>query len=467
MKLLPFNFEYLDNGKVIISNLAGYSLVISSDDLQKMVEGSWDDSISSQEIFKRQKALKEKLFISDNLKLAETLLAAGLGKKLSAEMKFSPIFMIVPTLRCDHTCRYCQVSRASVNAKDVDLADEKIPTIIGLIKKLSTAPYKIEIQGGEPLLRFDLIEKIYDEAISQLGEENIEFIITSSLSLLTDDMISWSKDKPVLFSVSLDGTAVVHNKNRILPTKDSYERVITNIKKLQQQLGKNRVSTVTTVTKALLAQPESLLDAHQEIGIYDLFIRPISPYGFAEGKNDYSIEEYLSFYQKLLSLIMEYNRKNIPFVEHSAAIHIKRLQNPTFCGYADLKSPSGLVFNSLLFNYDGKLYGSDESRMLQKVYPEIDFSIGDIDSFSFAENPIYQQILSESFNMLQVGCEQCAFQPYCGVDPCQNISLFGEPVGNKSQSRFCQYHKGMFKLLVPKMNDDTDDARILKRWSHA
>ncbi|QLQ98765.1 His-Xaa-Ser system radical SAM maturase HxsB [Providencia alcalifaciens] len=461
MKILPFNFENLDNDKVIISNLAGYSLVISKDNLQSMVKEELNDNI----VLKN--TLKEKLFISDHSELTQMMIASGLGKKLSAEMRFSPIFMIVPTLRCDHTCRYCQVSRASITTKNADLAEEKIPTIISLIKKLSAAPYKIEIQGGEPLLHFDLIERIYHEASSQLGKNNIEFIITSSLSLLTDDMINWSKDKPVLFSVSLDGTAIVHNKNRILPTKDSYERVISNIKKLQNQLGKNRVSTVTTVTKALLKQPESLLEAHKEISIYDLFIRPISPYGFAERQNDYSIEEYLCFYQKLLSLIMDYNRKDIPFVEHSAAIHIKRLHNPSFCGYADLKSPSGLVFNSLLFNYDGKLYGSDESRMLQKVYPDIDFSIGDIDGFSFSQNSIYHQLLSESFNMLHVGCEQCAFQPYCGVDPCQNISLFGEPVGNKAQSRFCQYHKGMFKLLVSKMHEETDESRILKRWSHA
>lgn len=69
---------------------------------------------------------------------------------MAAEMKFAPIFMIVPTLRCDHTCKYCQVSRASLSAKNMDLKDEYIPVIISLIKKLSSAPYKIEIQGENP-----------------------------------------------------------------------------------------------------------------------------------------------------------------------------------------------------------------------------------------------------------------------------------------------------------------------------
>ncbi|MEY0428649.1 MULTISPECIES: His-Xaa-Ser system radical SAM maturase HxsB [Providencia] len=461
MNILPFNFEKISNETTFISNLAGFSLTLKNEHLLELI----NNEVTSDKALNEQ--LENGFFISKDTYLAEKVLASALGKKLLMETNFSPIFMIVPTLRCDHTCKYCQVSRASVKADKYDLNENLIFPIISTIKKLSSKPYKIEIQGGEPLLRFDLIEKIYDEAVRQLGEENIDFIITSSLSLLNNKMIEWSKNKPVFYSVSLDGTELIHNKNRILSNGNSYQLVIENIKKLQHAIGKSRVATVTTVTRDLLKEPLALLIAHKEVDIFDLFIRPISPYGFAKSKNDYSIEEYLDFYVRLLELIIDFNKKGVPFVEHSAAIHIKRLLNPNFAGYADLKSPSGLLFNSLLFNYDGKLYGSDESRMLQKVFPDVDFSIGDIESLSFTHNSIYHQILSDSLNMLQVGCESCAFQPFCGVDPCQNISLFGEPVGNKSLSRFCSYHKGMFKLLVHKMEKSTVEAKIIKGWSYA
>lgn len=461
MNILPFNFERISDESTFISNVAGYSLTLKNKYLFELI----NNEVTSDETLNEQ--LENGFFIGKDVALAEKVLASALGKKLLMETRFSPIFMIVPTLRCDHTCKYCQVSRASVKADNYDLNENLISPIISSIKKLSSKPYKIEIQGGEPLLRFDLIEKVYDEAIRQLGEENIDFIITSSLSLLNDKMIEWSKGKPVFYSVSLDGTELIHNKNRILSNGNSYQLVIKNIKKLQNAIGRSRVATVTTVTRALLNNPSALLAAHKEVDIFDLFIRPISPYGFAKSKNDYSIEEYLLFYERLLELIIDFNNKGIPFVEHSAAIHIKRLLNPNFAGYADLKSPSGLIFNSLLFNYDGKLYGSDESRMLQKVFPDVDFAIGNVEGLSFVGNPIYHQILSDSLNMLQVGCESCAFQPFCGVDPCQNISLFGEPVGNKSLSRFCSYHKGMFKLLVRKMENDIVEANIIKRWSHA
>ncbi|UQZ10237.1 His-Xaa-Ser system radical SAM maturase HxsB [Providencia stuartii] len=461
MNLLPFNFEKISEEDFFISNLAGYSTTLKSENFFELVN---EHATSNEQL---NKELIEKLFISNNVLLAEKMLSSALGKKITNEIKFSPIFMIVPTLRCDHTCKYCQVSRASLSAKNFDLKEEKIPKIISLIKKLSSKPYKIEIQGGEPLLRFDLIKKIYQEAVIVLGEENIEFVITSSLSLLNDDMIDWSINKPIYYSVSLDGTESIHNKNRILPNGNSFQLVENNIKKLQKALGKSHVATVTTVTKALLNSPHLLLDAHQSLEIFDIFIRPISPYGFAKNKDDYTIDEYLAFYSKLLELVLEKNKQGIPFVEHSAAIHIKRINNPNFAGYADLKSPSGLIFNSLLFNYDGKLYGSDETRMLQKVHPDIDFSIGDIEQLIFSQNPIYHQLLSDSLNMLHVGCDNCAYQPFCGVDPCQNISLFGEPIGNKSLSRFCLYHKGMFNLLLSKIIKNNEDANILKEWSYA
>lgn len=460
MNLLPFNFNRINDNQFFISNLAGFSSVIDERSLNELIDHG---KTKNNDI---NRSLEEKFFISDDLVTAEKVLAAALGKKMSAEMKFAPIFMIVPTLRCDHTCKYCQVSRASLSAKNMDLKEENIPVIISLIKKLSSAPYKIEIQGGEPLLRFDLIEKIYQEALSQVGEGNFELIIATSLSLLNDEMINWSADKAVYYSVSLDGNELVHNKNRILPSGNSYALAVNNIKKLQDSIGKDKVATITTVTKSLISQPEAILDVHKELGIYDLFIRPVSPYGFAEKKDEYSMDEYLIFYRKLLDIIVDCNQSGVRFTEHSAAIHIKRLYNPLFCGYADLKSPGGLVFNSLLFNYDGKLYGSDESRMLQKVYPEINFSIGSINALSFRANTIYPHLLSNSFNMVQAGCETCAYQPFCGVDPCQNISLFGEPVGNKSLSRFCRYHKGMFDLLISGMSQDSYEEKLLKGWSY-
>lgn len=185
MELMPFNFDRLPNGRVFISNLAGFHHFINEQELLDLS----DEQISAEQ----SNPLESKLFITNESSsaIAPYALSSAFAKRLMNELAIRPIFMIVPTLRCDHTCKYCQVSRASVNASGYDLDPDLIPHIISTIKKLSIPPYKIEIQGGEPLLRFDLIQSIYEQCTETLGSSDFEMVIASSLSVLNEDMLQW------------------------------------------------------------------------------------------------------------------------------------------------------------------------------------------------------------------------------------------------------------------------------------
>ncbi|MCI1677607.1 MAG: His-Xaa-Ser system radical SAM maturase HxsB [Ewingella americana] len=463
MKVMPFNFDRLDNNKIFVSNLAGFHHIIEDEELSLLTKDHFtlEHSIAAH--------LESKFFVThdNSVSLASSVLSSGFAKRLMNDLSVRPIFMIVPTLRCDHTCKYCQVSRAAVGADGYDLDSSLIPEIVNTIKRLGSAPYKIEVQGGEPLLRFDLVQKIYHECESVLGRDSFEMVIATSLSLLNTSIAEWVKNKNITFSVSLDGNEHIHNKNRILPGTQAHKKAIAGIQLIREKLGANRVATVTTVTKELTKEPASIVDAHLELGLTDMFIRPVSPYGFAQKQSfTFSMPEYFTFYKELMQEILIQNKKGIPIIEHSAAIHIKRIFNPNFSGYADLKSPSGVVLNCILFNYDGKVYGSDESRMLQKVNPDADFSAGTFSSMSFSRNEYYQSSLASSFNFAAPGCDTCAYQPFCGADPCQNISVHGEPLGDKSKSTFCQYHKGMFRYLLNEISLEGEMAKMLKGWAY-
>ncbi|MDK1703110.1 His-Xaa-Ser system radical SAM maturase HxsB [Serratia rubidaea] len=461
MKLMPFNFDRLENGKIFISNLAGFHDFLDESELLGLISGDV--------IEERRPALEGKLFMTDDNGdfVTPYALSSAFAKRLINELAVRPIFMIVPTLRCDHTCKYCQVSRAAVNAAGYDLDPSLISDVVATIKKLSSPPYKIEIQGGEPLLRFDLIQEIYEKCIDILGGDNFEMIIATSLSILSDDMLDWSRERNITYSVSLDGEEMVHNSNRILGKGLAYSKTIAGIKAIQSRLGSERVATVTTVTKSLINNPISIVNAHLELGMTDMFIRPVSPYGFAQNSSfTFSMDEYFNFYNAMMNEVFRLNSEGINLVEHSAAIHIKRIFNPGFSGYADLKSPSGVVLNSILFNYDGRVYGSDESRMLQNMFPDNEFSAGDVQTLSFSGSYYYNTALNSSFNFSLPGCDACAYQPFCGADPCQNISVQGEPVGDRSKSIFCHYHMGMFRYLLGCISEGGQEAEILKGWSN-
>ena len=59
--------------------------------------------------------------------------------------------------------------------------------------------------------------------------------------------------------------------------------------------------------------------------------------------------------------IIELNKQGEFFVEDYTRIILTKIITPFSIGYVDLQSPSGAINNAIVFNYDGKVYASDES----------------------------------------------------------------------------------------------------------
>lgn len=460
MNLLPFNLERLDEKRVFVSNIGGFTHVVPSDQLTVLLEDP--DLIPVPQRYE----LTRKLFVSEEQDYAakRLALASAYAKRLTADLQFRPVFMFVPTLRCDHTCSYCQVARAPVDQLEFDMTEELLDQAVTRMVSIGSPPYSIEVQGGEPLLRFDLIEKLYQLCENKIGESNFSVVIASSLSLITSEVIEWARPRNISFSMSLDGTANVHDRNRILASDSSHARAVSGAKLILQELGSERLGFVTTITKEGLNDPQGLIDAYAELGGTNMFVRPLSPYGFArkKGMGSYTLEEYFVFYRELLRLLKIRWEAGLEVTEHSLGVHVKRLQKPDYNGYADLKSPSGYGLNAILFNYDGKLFGSDEARMLQRVHPEIDFSLGSVEDKELEISHLSEAIIEGGINLDKPGCSTCAYQPFCGADPLQNISLFGEPVGHKAQSPFCEYHKTMFSIAVEYLYGSATDRQFVQ-----
>jgi hypothetical protein len=125
-----------------------------------------------------------------------------------------------------------------------------------------------------------------------------------------------------------------------------------------------------TTTQASLAQPVEIVDEYVRLGFESIFLRSISPYGFAvkRGMADrYHMGEWLEFYKRGLSHIIELNRRGIPLREEFAAIILQKICTPWPTGYVDLQSPAGIGIGGIVFNYDGDVYASDASRMLAEM----------------------------------------------------------------------------------------------------
>ena len=141
---------------------------------------------------------------------------------------------------------------------------------------------------------------------------------------------------------------------------------------------------------------------------------------------------------------------------------------PFGTGYVDLRSPAGIGIAAVVYNYDGDVYASDESRMLAEM-GDTRFRIGNVHKNSYAE--IFQSEsllgpLEDSFAASVPMCSECAFEPWCGADPVYHYATQGDVIGNKARSGFCTRNMAIFRRLVSLMRSDQETRRIFLRWAN-
>src|SRR5258708_32150403 len=140
------------------------------------------------------------------------------------------LHIIVPTLQCAHSCRYCQVSRRLDDVGHT-MSIQSLEAASDSIFQSHASALTVEFQGGDPLLRFDLIEL----AIRRIAKRNesegrrLRFVVASTLHQLDEAMCMFFKEYEVYLSTSIDGPRKLNNRNRPTPSRDAYERTIAGV----------------------------------------------------------------------------------------------------------------------------------------------------------------------------------------------------------------------------------------------
>jgi His-Xaa-Ser system radical SAM maturase HxsB len=264
--------------------------------------------------------LRSRHFLTDELtaRSALELLALKVRSRYRRIPEFTGLHIFVVTLRCEHSCPYCQVSRQSENRAAYDMTEQTATASLELTFRSPAKAIKIEFQGGESLLNFPLIRKIVFEAEqrNKVAQKDLQFVIATNLAVVTPEMLEFCAEHDINISTSLDGPRDLHNKNRPRPGWDSYERVSCGIRIAREIVGRDSVSALMTTTEDSLSQPEAIIDEYLLQEFHEIFLRPLSPYGFAmktKSFASYNGDRWLNFYKKGLEYIIELNRKGIAF----------------------------------------------------------------------------------------------------------------------------------------------------------
>lgn len=466
-RLLPFNFTHLEGDEYVITNQVGEFDVIDRPRLKDFIEHKLPHGDP------RYNRLKAKHFlIDDDSEVALDLLALKARTKLQHLAGFTALHIFVVSLRCEHSCPYCQVSRQSDDRVAYDMTAETAEKALAMVFKSPSPSIKIEFQGGEPLLNFPIIKYVVRRALEINGEEkrHLQFVIATNLALVTDEILVFCRDNEILISTSLDGPQDLHNKNRPRPGGDSYEKAVEGIRKAREFLGHDRVGALMTTTARSLPRVNDIIDEYVRLRFDGIFLRPLSPYGFAIKTKSfaaYNEDVWLDFYKQGLSRIIELNRSGTPFIEFFAATLLTKMLTPTNPGYVDMMNPAGIGIAVLVYNYDGDVYASDEGRMLAEMGDK-KFRLGNLHTDSYESIMLSDVLLDaaeESFTISAPMCSECAFEPYCGAEPVYHYATQGDFVGRKPSSGFCKRNTAIFKHLITLMRGAPDIRVMFQRWA--
>lgn len=369
--------------------------------------------------------------------------------------------ILVPTLRCNLSCSYCQVSRAALDAPGHDWSDQTLNEVLKLIDGLSSPRIKIEFQGGEPTLRSDLVTAVI-EGCSRF--EHREFVICTNLHELGPEQWQLFDRPDVFISTSLDGDLFTHAKQR---TGAETGKFATNLRAVVDRYGASKVSALPTIDPDDPPEIGGVIDTFASFGLTSIFLRPINYQGFARKRHAGSRElstKWHAYHRAFVHEIIARNWRHRAQVleETYLSICLRRIFHPSTQRHVDLRNPNPLGVDYLVVDHDGRLFPTDEARMLSRS-GVIDLSLGQIGEDYRGD--AWESLNRHSTNQFDPACSRCAFQPYCGRDLVDDLARYRRIDLPRTETAFCQRHMGLFEFLFELIYDPDPVVRYsLSRW---
>ena len=459
--LLPFNFSRI-SGKDVLVNEAGDMLISPEGTVEQIVSRT----LPKNDLYK---SLVSNFFIYEGKfpPLLE-IYSEKLREKKRFLDNFTGLHIFVLTLCCNQNCVYCQASSQDEHMSGCTMSKETMKRSVDLMFS-SPSPYlTMEFQGGEPSLAPELLEygMSYATTLNQEQKRQLKFVLCTNCVNLTDRVLTLCKEYDVLISTSLDGPSFLHNRNR--GKVDSYERVVAGIEKARSLLGKEKVSALMTTSNEGLNYPVEIVDEYVKLGFQSIFLRALNPYGLATDSVNWEeyTQRFITFYKRAFERILEINKAGTLFMEDFAAIVLRKMLTPYSTGFVDLQSPAGIINSVLVYNYDGYVYASDESRMLAE-FKDYTFRLGSVkDNY---QDIVYgakvRDIANVWCNECLAGCADCGIRAYCGADPVRNYSTQKDAYGYRPSSLLCKKYKAIIEYLISLIIEREDEVLpIFKRW---
>lgn len=322
------------------------------------------------------------------------------------------------SLDCNLRCKYCvfggtyTFQRSHVPGKmSFDIAARGLDYLYDILKDRRKKEFVVSFYGGEPLLNFNMIRKTVDYARKKFEGWKLRLVMTSNLTLLTDEMIKYLIGENFHVSVSIDGPRENHDAKRVFADgRGTFDTVMKNLEKIRAADGayyKENIDLLIVFSSDLSFKKmyeffrdhpllNSLSTRFSNVDKYDTNYYEQFPY------DPHALQEEVDAVHEVIKGKMKRGEELLP-IENAISVTLTRILNY-------LKTRDSFdCGNTCMF--DDKLFIDTEGRfhVCEKVNQQ--FSYGDVwQGFNFQR---MTQILDDFCAVMEKECRDCFYRHLC------------------------------------------------------
>lgn len=444
-------------GHMIVSNDAG--------DWARLTDAEFADLLAGRVVdgHARFLELQSKGFLRDGLDL--DALASRLAQR-SRQLRRGPSLHVV-----------------TLTAADAAMTAETAAAIAEFILQTTSPSVSVEFQGhaGEPLRNLAALRQCFETAQHRNQRstgKTLRWRVLTNCSAMTDEVADWLVENDITVVTSLDGPAALHDANRRWFPGSPHALVVRWIEYLRRraaEAGRDArvpVEALLTTTRQTLGAAREVVEEYAAQGLATLRVRPLDRARFAADTWNaigYGLDEYLPFYRRVLDAVLEVNRRGVSLSERTAAAILSKMLTGDDPAIVDLQSPHGAGTAQLAYDFDGRIFPSDEARIVDAMGDPF-FELGRVGELAMqdvARHPTVRTIAAASLLDAQPMCADCWNKPFCGFSPVRNFLTQGDLVGQRPHCVECKEHMAVSTRLMELLADanDTVTTQTLTRWT--
>jgi uncharacterized protein len=386
----------------------------------------------------------------DEVRATENAVCEYLGQQGWKEL------ILEVTQVCNFRCKYCCYSEHYSNTRShgkgqMDMATAKLAVdyyMDNFYKVRQRNPFRnptIAFYGGEPLVNYELIEKVVEYVRNKFSNVNFDFTITTNGLLLTDKIMDFFVENNFSIIVSLDGGQENHDRNRRKADgSESFSDVFFNIERFRKRYSDYERFGISVCVdyRTDLIKLEKFIEENQLFILSLAYITDLE----SDYYQQFTFEEKTKFDQDLLFL----KEKYFELSKNNKLLYSQRSLLLSLFAFGYLEFACHPVMDEgrhSCLPYTGscipgeKLYTTVDGLFHMCEKASNHFSIGNVEQ-GMDYGKIVQ--LLNAFNQFAGKCSRCDISRFCNI--CLGRATCGNEI--KLPEGYCQNRRQTITQLL-------------------